>query len=193
MSLKLEPLKCPKCGSILKARRKDLVYRCEHCGTFIYAPTGEEISARILAFEEIVKASKYYMPLLAYHTKVEIYREDVKGFLAERGMGGEWITYIPAGGSLPGEEIVRISKMLTANPPRNRSEIESFRDAKPLSLEITIEEGEKLAEFIFLSYEVDRPGILQDIDYSFQAKFREIVYMPVYYDGKYIIGLRGYK
>ncbi len=193
MSLKLEPLKCPKCGSVLKAKRKDLIYRCENCGTFIYAPTGEEIKVRILAFEEILQGSKYYMPLLAYYTKVEIYREDVKGFLAERGMGGEWITYIPAGGSLPGEEVVRISKMLTANPPRNRSEVESFRDATPLPLEITIEEGEKLAEFIFLSYEVDRPGILQNLEYSFQAKFREIIYMPVYYDGGYRIGLRGYK
>ncbi len=193
MAIKLEALKCPKCGSILKARRRDLVYRCENCGTFIYAPTAKEIRVRIFDFEEIMNARKYYMPFLAYHTKAEIYREDVRGFLASRGMGGEWITYIPANTSLPGEEIVRISKMLTANPPKNKNEVDSFRDATPLSLDITIEEGEKLAEFVFLSYEVDRPGILQNLDYSFEARFREIIYMPVYYNGKYILALRGYR
>jgi len=193
MGIKLEALKCPKCGSVLKADRKDLIYRCENCGTFIYAPTGEEIKVKILDFEEIYNAKRYYMPFLTYLTKVEIYREDVRGFLAERGMGGEWITYIPAGGSLPAQEMVRISKLFTANPPRNKNEIQSFRDAHPLPLEITIEEGEKLAEFVFLSYEVDRPGILQNLEYSFEAKFREVIYMPVYYDGGYILGLRGYR
>jgi len=193
MGIKLEALKCPECGSVLKADRKDLIYICENCGTFIYAPTGQKIKVKILDFEELYNAKKYYMPFLTYFTKVEIYREDVRGFLAERGMGGEWITYIPAGGSLLAQEIVRISKLFTANPPRHKNEVQSFRDAHHLPLEITIEEGEKLAEFVFLSYEVDRPGILQNLEYSFQARFREVIYIPVYYDGRYIIGLRGYR
>jgi hypothetical protein len=192
MTLKLVPLKCPKCGSILKAQRKDLVYQCDNCGTFVYAPTGEVINATILDFEIARGGKKYYMPFLAYHTRTRIYNEDVRGFFADRGMGGEWITYIPAGGSLPTEKVVRISKLFTSNPPNNKNEVQSFRDATPLSLEIPIEEGEKLAEFIFLSYEVDRPGILQNIQYDFQATFEKILYVPVYYDNGYIIALRGY-
>ena len=192
MTVKLVPLKCPKCGSILKAQRKDLVYQCENCGTFIYAPTGEALDVSILDFEITHKGKKYYMPFLTYLTKVHIYDEEVRGFLAERGMGGEWITYIPAGGSLPGEEAVRMSKMFTSNPPRNKNEVQSFRDASPLPLEIPIEAGEKIAEFIFLSYEVDRPGILQNIRYDFEAKFSKMIYVPVYYDRGYIIALRGY-
>jgi|GEM_PF-2671610 len=192
MSIKLVPLKCPKCGSVLKSKRKDLVYQCENCGTFIYAPTGEVLDVRILEFEIIRNARKYYMPFLTYHTVARIYDEEVRGFFAQRGMGGEWITYIPAGGSLPSEEAVRISKLFTSNPPRNKNEVESFRDAAPLPMEIPIEAGPKLAEFVFLSYEVDRPGILQDIRYDFEAKFKGVVYVPVYYDNGYIIALRGY-
>ena len=192
MGLKLVPLKCPKCGSVLKADRKDLVYRCENCGTFIYAPTGEEIKVTILEFESLRNSDKYYMPFLTYRTQARIYDEEVRGFFAERGMGGEWITYIPAGGSIPGSEIIRISKLFTSNPPRNKNVVESFRDATPLPLEISIEEGVKLAEFVFLSYEVDRPGILQNIRYDFRAEFEGLVYIPVYYINGYIIALRGY-
>lgn len=192
MSVRLVPLKCPKCGSILKSQRKDLVYQCENCGTFVYAPTGEVVDVSILDFEIALNAKKYYMPFLTYLTRAKIYNEEVRGFFAQRGMGGEWITYIPAGGSLPSEEAVRISKMFTSNPPRNKNEIQSFRDASPLPLEIPIEAGDKLAEFVFLSYEVDRPGILQDIRYEFEAKFQKIVYVPVYYENGYIIALRGY-
>ena len=192
MSIKLEPLKCPQCGSVMKAERRDLVYQCENCGTFVYAPTGEVIVAKILDFELQLPGKKYYMPFLTYYTKAIIYNEEVKGFMAKKGMGGEWITYIPAGGSLPGEEIVRISKMFTANPPRDKNEIDSFRDVPRLPLEIKKEYGEKLAEFIFLSYEVDRPGILQGINYSFETNFEGIVYVPVYYERGYTIALRGY-
>ncbi len=192
MSVHLKPLKCPKCGSILKSDRKDLLYRCENCGTFVYAPTEETVNARILDFEIDMRAKKYYMPFLTYHTTARIYDEEVRGILAKRGVGGEWITYIPAGGSLPGDVAIRVSKRFTSNPPRNKNEVQSFRDAKPLPLEIPIDAGEKLAEFIFLSYEVDRPGILQNIRYDFKASFKEILYIPVYYDRGYTIALRGY-
>ncbi len=192
MTVKLVPLKCPKCGSILKANRKDLIYQCDNCGTFIYAPSGEKINAKILDFELQLRGKKYYMPFLTYYTKAEIYDEEVRGFMAKRGMGGEWITYIPAGGSLPGEEVVRISKMMTSNPPKNKNEVQSFRDGPRLPLEIELNEGEKLAEFIFLSYEVDRPGILQGINYTFEARFNGVIYIPVYYDRGYTIALHGY-
>ncbi len=191
MSIELVPLKCPKCGSVLKARRKDLVYRCENCGTFVYAPTGEVMNVKILNFEVPGQGKKYYMPFLMYHTHAEIYNEEVRGFFAERGMGGEWITYIPAGGQIPGEEVVRISKTVTSKPPHG-PEIDSFREGSPLPVEISVEEGEKIAEFVFLSYEVDRPGILQDLKYSFSAKFKGITYLPVYYQQGYVIALREY-
>ncbi len=192
MTVKLVPLKCPNCGSVLKANRKDYLYRCEHCGTFVYAPTGAAVDAKIIDFETLLQSKRYYMPFLTYLTEVEIYSEEVRGFFKERGMGGRWLTYIPGGGSMPSEEIVRWSKLLTSNPPRNKNEIGSFRDGAPLPLEIEIDEGEKLAEFVFLSYEVDRPGVLQGINYRFRAKFNGFVYLPVYYDRGYMLGLRGY-
>jgi len=107
-------------------------------------------------------------------------------------MGGEWITYIPAGGSLPGSVSIRLSKVFTSKPPTDKGEVGNFGDATPLPLEIPVDVGVKLAEFIFLSYEVDRPGILQDIRYDFDARFKELVYVPVYYDRGYRIALRGY-
>ncbi len=192
MSIKLVPLKCPHCGSILKSDRKDLLYMCDNCGTFVYAPTETVVNVKIFDFEVLRNSKRYYMPVLTYVTDVEIYSEEVRGFFKERGMGGRWLTYIPAGGSLPAEVIVMLSKMLTSSPPQDSKEIDSFRDARPLPMEITIEEGAELAEFVFLSYEVDRPGILQGINYSFSANFNGIVYIPVYYDRGYILGLRGY-
>ncbi len=192
MEIKLQPLKCPHCGAVVKAKSRDHVYRCEHCGTFIYAPGEYEIKGKIFDFEIVKNAKRYYMPFLSYRTKAEIFHEDVKGILAQYGKSGEWITYIPAWGAIPAEETVRLGKIFTSNPPEETLEIDSFREVPPLSVDITIEEGERMAEFLFLSYEVERKGVLQRIDYSYNAKFKEIVYIPMYYDRYYTPGLRKY-
>ncbi len=191
MVIKLEPLKCPKCGSVLHGKAPDLIYVCENCGTFVYAPTGKEINGKILEFE-LEGKNRYYMPFLTYDTKVEIYHEEVRGILTEKGRGGEWLTYVPGWNELPAEETVRMGKMLSSNPPE-AVEIDNFRNVPRIPLGVTIEEGEKLTEFIFLSYEVERRGILQKIDYSFAAEFKEVVYVPVIYDGYYYPAFRKYR
>ncbi|NPA74695.1 MAG: hypothetical protein GXO25_01265 [Euryarchaeota archaeon] len=191
MGIKLVPLKCPKCGSVVKGSGKDMVFRCENCGEFIYAPTGATIPGKIYDFE-VDSKDKAYMPFFTYLTKVQIYREEVKGLLAQHGKSGEWLSYIPAWAELPAEEIVRIGKLLTSNPPDRPHEIDSFRGVSALPVGITIEEGEKLAEFLFLSYEVEMRGTLQRIDYSFEASFRELVYMPMNYRGYYVPAFRKY-
>ncbi len=191
MVVKLVPLKCPKCGSVVKGTAKDMVYRCENCGSFIYTPTGYNIPGKIYDFE-VQGKEKYYMPFYTYLTKVQIYREEVKGLLAEHGRSGDYMSYIPAWDELPAEETIRLGKLLSSSPPDELIEIDNFRGVRVIPASITIEEGEKLAEFLFLSYEVEKRGILQRIDYSFEAQFRELVYIPMNYSGYYIPAFRKY-
>ncbi len=190
--IKLNPLKCPSCGAVISGKMRDLVYRCNNCGTFVYAPTGNKINVKIYRYEYETEDKKYYIPFLTYLTRAEIYSEENIGLFATHGEGGEYITYLPAGGNLPSSEVLRIAKMLTSNPPKNPIEINDFEGHPRLPMEMSIEEGEKMAEFIFLSYEVDRPGVLQRINYSFNAKFQNIIYIPFYYGGYYYPALRGY-
>ena len=189
--IKLIPLKCPKCGSVISGKLRDLVYRCNNCGTFVYAPTRKEIKAKIYRYEFETKDKRYYIPFLVYLTNTEIYSEENIGLLATHGQGGRYLTYIPAS-SMPSSEVLRLAKMFTSNPPENPIEINDFEGHPRLPLEMSIEEGEKMAEFIFLSYEVDRPGVLQRINYSFSAEFQYIIYMPFYYRGYYYPGLEKY-
>ncbi len=190
--IKLEPLKCPKCGSVLKSQQKDLVYRCENCGTFVYAPTMEVLNAKIYRFDTNRHDKKYYMPFFVYRVEYFIRREVSKHARDIYNQRGSWIAHIPAGGSLPAHETLRIAKLITSRPPQNVVETVDFEGIPNLPVEITVEEGERMSEFLFLSYEVDKPGILQSIAYTFTAKFIELIYLPFYYRGYYYPGLVQY-
>ena len=190
--IKLLPLKCPKCGSVVKANRKDLVYRCENCGTFIYSPTEEVMTAKIYKFDTNFNDRKYYMPFLVYRVEYLIRQEVSEGARDVYNQSGMYNAYIPAGGSLPASEILRLGKMITSNPPKNYVEANDFEGIMNLPLEMSIEEGEKFTEFLFLSYEVDKPGILQSIDYTITKKFLELLYLPFYYRNYYYPGLVQY-
>ena len=158
-----------------------MVYRCESCGTYLHVMEGREIPVRILAFQREMKGKRIHIPFYHFDVEAEILGERNVGLLPKKGVQGPASYYIPAGGDFPAEKAIQFAELASTRLSSSVEEAYSFGNSTPSPVEIDIPEGKKMAEFLFLYFQVKKRGILQQISYSFNANFKELLYIPFYY------------
>lgn len=170
---------------------------CSHCGRMSLYAEGKinpvEFSIAQPTIES--KADLVYIPFWIVHGVLDVKHEKISGGKISRfvknkkQMRGERDFYVCAASSVP-EEFARMWNMdLTLNQP-DVSLIPDFKGGKREVMSMEQEIAGENAEFLFLRYETEIPGTLQDLDYDFTVSSTKVLYLPAYKTAnKYTLGI----
>lgn len=184
MPVRLTAVKCPACGSPIEGKAADLVFLCS-CGVM---HTRDEEGTRQMGFT-IAKPSTpdappqavIYVPFWRLDSDVAIHYTRSEGGFFSKLFGKDWkggrvSIYIPAVNWEPGM-YKHWASALTSSPPR----FNTSPDFGPYEREpVTIDEVEakQLADFLILTFEAEKPGVLQEIGYEVKVFGTFLVYLP---------------
>ena len=178
-------LQCPECGAEVEQPWGEVVTYCAACGKLLDV-TADEVEVvhysvakpNLLSVAAMPDKEPQYIPFWKFSADVEI-----SDYLSE----GDTNT------GLPQIEGKRSYYICAGNIPRYLSEPwevdltirnPEFEDAgdvqERMPILITKKTGRELAEFLYLRYETQKPGILQVLRYRFDVTSAEIVYIPYY-------------
>lgn len=178
-------LKCPECGEEIEQPWGEVVTYCGFCGTLLDV-TSDDVKAiphhiakpNILSLAAMKGKEPKYIPFWRFEAEINIL-----DYLAE----GDYETALP---SIDGK---RSYYICAGDIPRYLSE--------PWEIDLTIRNPEfddcdetneripifinrgtamELAEFLYIRYETQKPGVLQVLRYDFEVISAEIVYVPYY-------------
>ncbi|MEM3396929.1 MAG: hypothetical protein QW620_07635 [Thermoplasmata archaeon] len=187
--MKVVHIKCPKCQNPFYSKATDTVFLCEHCGAMhVREPELKIIDYEFWEFAQSYQGERYYMPFWRLYTTVTIHHMQVAGgalvklanLLAGGGSSGNIFIYVPAIEFSP-EEFKYWSNLLTFTPPRANVALKVDKNVPKLAVKIGEAEAMKLADFLILTYEAEKPGVLQDIRYDLRVNNTKLIYFPVYY------------
>jgi hypothetical protein len=197
--MKIEAIKCLKCGQIFQSKEKDLVFICNKCGAgqIRDRDSPEEIPYEVAAFGQQSGLTKVYLPFWRVYASVAIGNEKIEGGglfrLAEwltggTGNSGYAFIYMPAF-ELEPQTFKQWAMQYTSNPPRYAPQ-QGFGGNKRVPLTIKREEAVAMADFVIVTHEAEKPGVLQQLNYSMTINEIKLMYLPFYWDGKgYFAGL----
>lgn len=193
----LKELKCSGCGAPLKAKERDMMLKCSHCGKVSLFADGsiKDVALNIAGAKKEGNGELVYVPFWIVNADLNVKSEKISGGMIKRAikdqrqMRGTRDFYVCASKSVP-EEFSRVWNMdLTLDQP----EITPINDFKGGRREVmTMEKGiaGENAEFLFLRYETEIPGTLQKLDYDFKINSTKVLYLPAFKtDNKYVIGV----
>ncbi len=187
MAMILHELKCASCGAPLKSRERDRMLMCEHCGSMSLYAEGKVGPVAYTIVRPTVELTDplVYVPFWIVNAALDVHSEKISGGKISRmisdtkQMRGTRDFYVCAAGAVP-EEYARVWNMnLTLNQPEFET-IQAFKGGKR---EVTTMEKETAghnAEFLFLRYEAEIPGTLQELDYTFTVNSTKVLYLPAY-------------
>ena len=172
MPVHLTAVKCPSCGTALEGKVADRVYLCD-CGVL---HTRDDEGIRELTYT-IAKPSNSQAP----PSDVAIHYTRSEGGFFNKLFGKDWkggrvSIYVPAVDWEPGT-YKQWAGALTSNPPR-------FQPAKDFGAyerePVVIDEVEakQLADFLILTFEAEKPGVLQEISYEVKVFEMSVLYVP---------------
>lgn len=172
---------CPKCGAPLAADRQDIVYFCTACRSGCRLTGGQngeetlaEVEVRFVAAANVQAAA--YLPFWLLPARVTIKQRQTAGGSAnglvrffsgegaESGGGsGDQAFAIPAfDGPLP--QLVQLAERYTAALPKLGEKL----GEKLVGGRLDPADAEKLAHFVLIASEAEKPDTLQNLDYSIQ-------------------------
>jgi len=196
MTLLLKSLKCSQCGAPLKAKDKDRIIYCEHCGTMnLYAShTISGVNFKIAAPGGTRTDPIIFVPFWVVNADVIVRKEKISGGGLQRKIHGQKelsgnVNFFVCASSIIEEADSRGWNMnLTMDPP-TINPLPDFRTGERAPLTLDVDIAIDNAEFLFLRHETELPGIFQGVDYSFKVNSTEVLYLPVYKtDKEYILG-----
>jgi hypothetical protein len=180
----LHAVKCPSCGQPIQGTAADRVFLCQ-CGVL---HTRDDEGTRQLAYEvaapkalDTPPSALLYVPFWRLDSEVTIHYERSEGGFFHKLFGKDWkggrlLIFVPAVEWDPGT-YKRWSTALTSKPPKyHRANSFGAYERMPVS----VEEGEakQLADFLILTFEAEKPGVLQDISYEVKVNHAALLYLP---------------
>ncbi len=197
MSILLQPLKCAGCGAPLKSKERDHMLLCDHCGRLSLFAGGKmcPVDFSIIKPARESTSPLVYVPFWVVNADVQVRRECISGggirrmIKGEEKMRGVRDFYICAADSIP-ESSSRVWNMdLTITQPELIPQPE-FKNGGRIVMTMDEETAGNNAEFIFLRYETELSGTLQELAYSFVVNHTKVLYLPAYKEGNnYQLGI----
>ncbi len=198
--MKLVQVACPRCGQPVPAppNTGDAILLCP-CGA-AHTRNGEVriVDYEVAAPNRTAPGTLVYMPFWRVLGYVRILYEKVQGGtiwkLAQLFTGGPgpnegWVNVFVPATPLDPETFKAWATGLTNRPPAYRR-AEGFAGGTRMPTLVATDVAARLADFILLSNEAEKPGTLQSIQYTFEPREFHLHYFPFYWDGrKYEFGL----
>ncbi|HJJ48401.1 MAG TPA: hypothetical protein O0X39_05380 [Methanocorpusculum sp.] len=194
----LKTLKCPHCGAPLKSKVKDHMLLCSSCGRISLFSNGNvgTVDFRIAKpGEKKPDETLVYVPFWIVNATLDVKREKISGgkirraVKNERQMRGTRDFYVCASDQVP-EEYSRIWNMDLSLDQPSFETIDAFKDGKREPMVVDEHVAENNAEFLFIRYETEIPGTLQELDYDFKVNSTKVLYLPAFKkDNNYKLGM----
>lgn len=183
--MRLITVRCPKCSQVVippKGRENDEINVCSYCHIAFIIRDGKpiELNREIGKFEVSSEGQKVYLPFWIVRSNIKILREvNLKMFGSrDRRMEGTYDLYVLATEhSL--DYVKKLSQTMTLYGPKI-SRVNEFETERIYPVKLTAEDAKKVAEFLFITYEGEKPGILQQLEYVFKVEGVRIFYAPFY-------------
>ena len=184
MPVRLTAVKCPSCGQGIEGRSGDRVFLCQ-CGVL---HTRDDRGTRQLAYTiaapespDVPIPSVVYIPFWQLDSHVTIHHERSQGGFFHKLFGKDWrggriFIFVPAVDWDPGT-YKHWASALTSQPPKVYSAT-TFGPYEQLPVTIEETEAGQLADFLILTFEAEKPGVLQDIAYEVKVLGSSLLYLP---------------
>ena len=183
---KVIPIVCPGCNNPIFTKDRDEVILCTNCGT-LHARNGKVtiIEYQVGAFKP-GDGEKLYLPFWDLGVDFTIRSEQVEGggfsklagFLKGNTNSGHLELMLPAYEADP-YLYKDIAERLTFHMPvYTIGRFEAGVRREPCA--VTVDMTDEMADFMFVTIEAEKPGVMQKLDYDLKVTSRKLVYLPHY-------------
>ena len=192
--MRLVQVACPKCGQPVpaEANKGDTVLLCT-CGT-AHTRNGEVrvVDYEVAAPNRSAPGTLAYLPFWRVLGYVRIFWRKVEGgtlwklaalFTGQTRPNEGWVNVFVPATPLDPETFKAWATGLTNRPPVYRR-AEGFAGGTRMPTLVTMDVAARLADFILLSNEAEQPGVLQDLQYTFEPREFHLHYLPFAWDGR---------
>jgi len=185
--VELIPVKCPNCKKAIHSRGQDIFFYCDYCDAG-YELFGDKLRPVLLEFRRHrgkLKGQARNIPFWAFKAKLTIHLREAShtttSLFSELGKllsgkipgmmsRGELTFYVPAHRAPP-DQIASLGRRFTINQPvLEESEFSEFEE-----LAYNSEDAAKLADYIFLSSEIEKPDVISRLKYTLELKMPRLV------------------
>jgi len=185
--MKVIQVRCPSCNTPIISKQRDLLFHCQQCGTMHVRDGGiNVVDYEIAEFGKgAPPQNRTYVPFWRLYAHFTILRLDTSGgtmyklsnwIKGGQGNSGEAFIFVPAPDFDP-PIFKSLATMFTANWPKYSTRLD-FGGVPRLPAHVSKEEANKLANFVVITIEAEKPGVLQNLEYSLEIKDARIIYLP---------------
>ncbi len=183
--MKVVQVKCPACNSPIYSKQRDRMFYCDKCNVMHIRDGGvDKIDFEIAEFGSAPQGESVYVPFWRLYCSFVIRSKSVEGghvfrlvnwMRGENGSGTLFI-YVPAADFDPGT-FKRLAIEYTMSSPKYNTRL-NFGSVRRMPTSMSREEATELADFIVVTMEAEKPGVLQRLDYTLTVNGTKMVYLP---------------
>lgn len=183
--MKVIQVKCPSCDSPIYSKQRDRIFYCDKCNVLHTRDEGvEKLDFEIAEFNRSLSGERVYVPFWRLYCSFVIRSRSVDGghvfrlaswLKGENGSGTLFI-YIPAA-DFDTMTFKRLAIDYTAASPKYRTRLD-FGGVRRMPASMSKDEAKELADFVVVTMEAEKPGVLQRLDYSLTVNGSKVVYLP---------------
>jgi len=186
--MKVVQVKCPHCSNPLMMKQKDQLLFCETCKTMHIRDGGVHlIDYEIADFGRGAALDRVYVPFWRMYSSFIIKHIESEGGSYSKLAGwvtgkqdgsasGDIFVFVPAAEFDPAT-FKRLAVMFTVQTPRYNSRLD-FGGVPRLPAGVKKEEAMELADFVVVTMEAEKPGVLQHLDYELTVHDARVIYLP---------------
>jgi hypothetical protein len=183
--MKVIQVKCPSCNSPIYSKQRDQLFYCDRCNVLHTRNGGvEKVDFEIADSKKSVPSEKVYVPFWRLYCSFIIRSKSVEGghmfrlasWLKGQDDSGTLFIYIPAGDFDP-MTFKKLATDLTVSSPKYSTRLD-FGGVRRMPAHMSKEEASELADFVVVTMEAEKPGVLQRLDYSLTVNGSKVVYLP---------------
>ncbi|HUV60556.1 MAG TPA: hypothetical protein VMW71_00105 [Thermoplasmata archaeon] len=183
--MKVVQVKCPSCNSPIYSKQRDRMFYCDKCNVMHVRDGGvDKIDFEIAEFGSAPQGESVYVPFWRLYCSFIIRSKSVEGghvfrlaswMRGEDGSGTLFI-YVPAADFDPAT-FKRLAIDFTLSSPKYSTRL-NFGSVRRMPTSMSREEAAELADFIVVTMEAEKPGVLQRLDYTLTVNGTKMVYLP---------------
>lgn len=183
--MKVIQVKCPSCNSPIYSKQRDRLFYCDRCSVMHVRDGGvDKIDFEIAEFAKEPPGERVYVPFWRLYCSFVVRSRSVEGghifrlaswIRGDDGSGTLFI-YVPAA-DFDTVTFKRLAIDFTVSSPKYSTRL-NFGSARRLPATMSREEAAELADFVVVTMEAEKPGVLQRLDYSLTVNGTKMVYLP---------------
>ena len=183
--MKVVQVKCPKCGQPILSKVLDQLFYCDNCRT-IHSRNGgvDVLTYEVADVRPNTSGQISYFPFWKVWCTFSITDTNVAGgtlykmskFMKAGSNTGTLNVFVPAS-----EMEIGMAKQLAMNltyEPPNFKVRQDFGGRQRMGVTINKKEAEELADFVIVTIEAEKPGVLQSLSYDLKVHEIKLLYLP---------------